>query len=375
MTIKNNLSNNYKTNDFIVKVFGAGNPIISSMEEKRENRRRSTNNLHDLYANVKIDRHKVKMPVLDISIGGMGILISDGFSYFKEGKELTIETLEKGGNVIAADITGKIAYLGPGVPSRAGIEFSPQDTPIEAYTKLRNVNGKSIRVIKGSNNIYDLFSEIKRWSRGFGDMLMVYKNKAIPAEFFYLRPDDNNMVLRIVRISELRLPFEPQAGKNYTFYLFKGINVMIFTVKVVNIIKNILETTWPTEVSYISRRSMARYLITGDEPLTASLVHPINSKKFPVVIWDISIEGMGAEILEEEIPVIDGMNLPDIKINLPKGEVMGKGIIRSVRTENVLQKTQLGIEFIDNPDSFRDKILEFILDKNLLSDEMLKGKA
>jgi len=315
------------------------------------------------------------MPVLDISIGGMGILISDGFSYFKEGKELTIETLEKGGNVIAADITGKIAYLGPGVPSRAGIEFSPQDTPIEAYTKLRNVNGKSIRVIKGSNNIYDLFSEIKRWSRGFGDMLMVYKNKAIPAEFFYLRPDDNNMVLRIVRISELRLPFEPQAGKNYTFYLFKGINVMIFTVKVVNIIKNILETTWPTEVSYISRRSMARYLITGDEPLTASLVHPINSKKFPVVIWDKSKEGMGAEILEEEIPVIDGMNLPDIKINLPKGEVMGKGIIRSVRTENVLQKTQLGIEFIDNPDSFRDKILEFILDKNLLSDEMLKGKA
>lgn len=375
MTIKNNLSNNYKTNDFIVKVFGAGNPIISSMEEKRENRRRSTNNLHDLYANVKIDRHKVKMPVLDISIGGMGILISDGFSYFKEGKELTIETLEKGGNVIAADITGKIAYLGPGVPSRAGIEFSPQDTPIEAYTKLRNVNGKSIRIIKGSNNIYDLFSEIKRWSRGFGDMLMVYKNKAIPAEFFYLRPDDNNMVLRIVRISELRLPFEPQAGKDYTFYLFKGINVMIFTVKVVNIIKNILETTWPTEVSYISRRSMARYLITGDEPLTASLVHPINSKKFPVVIWDISIEGMGAEILEEEIPVIDGMNLPDIKINLPKGEVMGKGIIRSVRTENILQKTQLGIEFIDNPDSFRDKILEFILDKNLLSDEMLKGKA
>jgi c-di-GMP-binding flagellar brake protein YcgR len=375
MGSKNKFSNNYKTNDIIAKVFGARNPIISSMEEKRENRRRNTNNLHDLYANVKIDRHKIKMPVLDISIGGMGILISDGFSYFKEGKELTIETLEKGGNVIAADITGKIAYLGPGVPSRAGIEFSPQDTPIEAYTKLRNVNDKSIRVIKGNDNIFDLFSEIKRWSRGFGDMLMVNKNKAIPAEFFYLRPDDNNMVLRIVRISELRLPFEPQAGKSYTFYLFKGINVMIFTVKVVNIIKNILETTWPTEVSYISRRSMARYLITGDEPLTASLVHPINSKKFPVVIWDISIEGMGAEILEEEIPVIDGMNLPDIKINLPKGDVTGKGIIRSVRTENMLQKTQLGIEFIGNPDIFRDKILEFILDKNLLSDEMLKGKT
>ncbi len=374
MISKNNFSNNYKTNDFIAKVFSAGNPIISSMEEKRESRRRSTNNLHDLYANVKIDRHKVKMPVLDISIGGMGILISDGFSYFKEGKELTIETLEKGGNVIAADITGKIAYLGPGVPSRAGIEFSPQDTPIEAYTKLRNVNDKSIRVIKGEDNIFELFSEIKRWSRGFGDMLMVNKNKAIPAEFFYLRPDDNNMVLRIVRISELRLPFEPEAGKTYTFYLFKGINVMIFTVKVVNIIKNILETTWPAEVSYISRRSMARYLITGDEPLTASLVHPISSKKFPVVIWDISIEGMGAEILEEEIPVIDGMNLPDIKINLPKGDVTGRGIIRSVRSENDLQNTQLGIEFIDNPDSFRDKILEFILDKNLPSDEMLKGK-
>jgi c-di-GMP-binding flagellar brake protein YcgR len=345
------------------------------MDEKRETRRRKTNYLHDLYANVKIDRHKLKLPILDISIGGMGILISDGFSYFKEGKELIIDALEKGGKVIAANINGKVAYIGPGVPSRAGIEFSPQDTPIEAYTKLRDVNDQSIRVIKGNDKIYELFSEIKRWSRGFGDMLMVYKNKAIPAEFFYLRPDDNNMVLRIVRISELRLPFEPETGKTYTFYLFKGINVMIFTAKVVNIIKNIIETTWPTEVSYISRRSMARYLITGDEPLTAKLVHPINSKEIPVVIWDISIEGMGVEILEEEIPVIDGMNLPSIKINLPKGDVMGRGIIRSVRTENVMQKTQLGIEFISNPDNFRDKILEFILDKNLPSDEMLKGAA
>ena len=375
MIIKNNLSNNFKTNDLFAKVFGAGNPIIFSMEEKRESRRKKTNNLHDLYANIKIDRHKLKLPILDISIGGMGILISDGFSYFKEGKELIIDTLEKGGNVIAANINGKVAYIGPGVPSRAGIEFSPQDTPIEAYTKLRNVNDQSIRVIQGNEKIYDLFSEIKRWSRGCGDMLMIHKHKAIPAEFFYLRPDDNNMVLRIVRISELRLPFEPETGKTYTFYLFKGINVMIFTATVVNIIKNILETTWPTEVSYISRRSMARYLITGEEPLTAKLVHPINSNEIPVVIWDISIEGMGAEILEEEIPVIDGMNLPIIRIKLPKGDVEGKGIIRSVRTENILQKTQLGIEFIDNPDSFRDKILEFILDMNLPSDEMLKGNA
>jgi c-di-GMP-binding flagellar brake protein YcgR len=345
------------------------------MEEKRENRRRKTTNLNDLFANVRIDRHKIKLPILDISIGGMGVLVSDGFSYFTQGRELVIETLEKSGNVVAADISGRIAYIGPGVPSRAGIEFSPQDTPIEAYTKLRDGNDRNVRAIKGTEKIFELFSEIKKWSRGFGDMLMIHKNKAIPAEFFYLRPDDNNMVLRIVRISELRLPFEPEIGNTYTFYLFKGINVMIFTAKVVNIIKNILETTWPTEVTYISRRSMARYLITGDEPLTAQIVHPISSKEIPVVVWDISIEGMGAEILEEETPLIEGMNLPCIMINLPKGDVEGRGIVRSVRTENILQKTQIGIEFIDNPDSFRDKILEFILEMNLPSDEMLKGNA
>jgi c-di-GMP-binding flagellar brake protein YcgR len=366
---------NNKTNDIIAKVLSAGNPIISPMEEKRENIRRQTTGINDLYSNVRIGKVSVKLPIVDISIGGMCVLVTDGFSLFKEGRELIIENLEKDGVIIAAEISGKVAYIGPGVPSRAGIEFSPQDTPIEAYTKLRDENAKNVRVIKGKDKTYELFSEIKRWSRGFGDILMIHKSKAIPAEFFYLRPDDNNMVLRIVRISELRLPFEPQAGKTYTFYLFKGINVMVFTAKVVNIIKNILETTWPEEVTYISRRSMARYLITGNEPLTAQIIHPISSKEIPVVIWDISIEGMGAEILEDETPVIEGMNLPLIKLNLPKGDVEGRGIVRSVRTENVLQKTQLGIEFINGTDRFRDKILEFILDMNLPSDEMLKGSA
>jgi hypothetical protein len=59
-------------------------------------------------------------------------------------------------------------------------------------------------------------------------MLMIHKRKAIPAEFFYLRPFENNMVLRIVRISEFRLPFQPEVGTTYPFYLFKGANVMLF---------------------------------------------------------------------------------------------------------------------------------------------------
>ena len=108
-------------------------------------------------------------------------------------------------------MNGRIAHLGPGVPCRAGIDFSPADTPIEAYTQLRKANGKTGHIINNREEIMHVFEEVKKWSRGFGDMLMINKNKAIPAEFFYLRPQDDNMVLRIVRISELRLPFQPES--------------------------------------------------------------------------------------------------------------------------------------------------------------------
>jgi c-di-GMP-binding flagellar brake protein YcgR len=341
--------------------------------EKRETRRRKTHNFHDLYANVKIGSKSIKLPIVDISIGGMGVLVSNGFSLFKEGKDIVIDTLEKQGSIIAASISGRIAYIGPGVPSRAGIDFSPADTPIEAYTQLKKGNGKTRQVIKNKEEILHTFNEIKKWSRGFGDMLMIHKHKAIPAEFFYLRPQDDNMVLRIVRISELRLPFHPEVGVTYPFYLFKGVNVMLFSAKVLNIIKNIMETSWPNELQYISRRSMLRYFVTGQEPITAHIYHPISSKDISVVVWDISIEGMGAEILDDDTPFIEGMNLPSIRINLPKGPVDTKGIVRSVRTENVLQKTQLGIEFTEGVRNYQDRILDFILEMKLPSEGVLNG--
>lgn len=341
--------------------------------EKREARRRKTQNLHELYANITIGAQSIKLPIVDISIGGMGVLISDGFSLFKEGRDIIIDTLEKQGTIIAASINGRIAYLGPGVPSRAGIDFAPVDTPIEAYTELHKANGKTGQLIKNRDEIISIFNEIKKWSRGFGDMLMINRHKAIPAEFFYLRPQDDNMVLRIVRISELRLPFQPEIGVTYPFYLFKGVNVMLFSAKVLTVIKNIMETSWPTELQYISRRSMLRYFVTGQEPITASIIHPISAKEIPFVVWDISIEGMGTEVLDEETPFIEGMNLPSVKINLPKGALATQGIVRSVRTENVLQKTQLGIEFTGGEDHYQDRILEFILDMKLPSEVVLNS--
>lgn len=341
--------------------------------EKREARRRKTQNLHDLYANVTIGAQSVKLPIVDISIGGMGVLISDGFSLFKEGRDIVIDTLEKQGNVVAASITGRIAYLGPGVPSRAGIDFSPADTPIEAYTELRKETGKAGGLITNRDEIITLFQEVQKWSRGFGDMLMINKHKAIPAEFFYLRPHDDNMVLRIVRISELRLPFQPEIGVTYPFYLFKGVNVMRFSARVLNVIKNIMETSWPTELQYISRRSILRYFVTGQEPITATITHPISAKEIPFVVWDISIEGMGTEVLDEETPFIEGMNLSSVRINLPKGTLTTQGIVRSVRTENVLQKTQLGIEFTGGEANYQDRILNFILEMKLPSEVVLNG--
>jgi c-di-GMP-binding flagellar brake protein YcgR len=74
--------------------------------EKRESKRQRTLTWGHLYANAKIGEHTLKLPILDISIGGMGVLVSDGFSLLQEGKAIHIETLENKGGVIAADIHG-----------------------------------------------------------------------------------------------------------------------------------------------------------------------------------------------------------------------------------------------------------------------------
>jgi c-di-GMP-binding flagellar brake protein YcgR len=340
--------------------------------DKRENKRKRTHTWEDLHARAKIGDHSLIYPVVDISIGGIGVLVKEGFSLLQEGKDIHIETLEKKGRVIATDIIGRIAYLGTGVPSRVGIEFAPSDTPIEAYAKLSETVPDPERIITDKDRINSIFHAIKNRSRGVGDMLMIHRAKAIPAEFFYLRPELDNMVLRVVRISELKLPFDPQIGMIYPFYLFRGIDVMLFTAKVLDIIKNILETSWPDSIRHISRRSVLRYLITGEEPVTATIVHPLSSEKIRVFIWDISIEGMGAEILNDRTPLIEGMTLPSIWINLPHGPVKTMGIVRSVRSESEFQKTQLGIEFLGGQHNYQDKILQFVLQENLPSERILK---
>ncbi|HQI01177.1 MAG TPA: PilZ domain-containing protein [Deltaproteobacteria bacterium] len=329
--------------------------------EKRESKRQRTLPWGNLSAKAKIGGYSLKLPILDISIGGMGVLVRDGLSLLQEGRDIHIVTLENKGKVIAADIHGRVAYVGPGIPSRVGIEFSPAETPIEAYAKLHSTKGDKGKLITDREEIMRIFSEVKKWSRGFGDMLMVSKQKAIPTEFFYLRPAQDNILMRIVRMSEFRLPFQPVPGNVYPFYIFKGINVMLFHAKVLSVIKSIMETNWPETVQHISRRSVLRYFITGDEPMTATVSHPITMEKTPVLVWDLSIEGMGAEVLDEKSPIIEGMNLPVIRINLPKGPVEAAGVVRSVRRENVLEKTQLGIEFIGGSENFRDKILGYIL--------------
>ena len=340
--------------------------------EKRESKRKKTQAWEELQARAKIGENSFLFPVVDISIGGIGVLVTDGFSLLHKGTQLEIETLEKKGKVIATSIPGRIAYLGSGVPSRMGIDFSPADTPIEAFAQLNEGVPDTGRIITDKEQIQRMFENVKNLSRGFGDMLMMYRQKAIPAEFFYLRPEQDNMVLRIVRISDLRLPFQPQIDMVYPFYLFKGADVMLFTARINDIIKNIMETTWPDAVRYISRRSVLRYLVTGDEPLTATLVHPINSEKVKVFIWDISIEGMGVEVLGDKAPLIEGMNLATIWINLPQGPLKTMGVVRSVRSENVLDKTQLGIEFTGGMEHYQDTILNFILESDLPSEIILR---
>ena len=340
--------------------------------DKRESKRKKTHSWEDLHARARIGDYSLMFPVVDISIGGIGVLVTDGFSLLQVGRDIMIETLEKKGKVIATEIPGRIAYLGTGVPSRVGIDFSPVDTPIEAYAKLSETVPDPGRIITDKEEIHRIFAAIKNASRGFGDMLMIHRQKAIPAEFFYLRPELDNMVLRIVRISELRLPFEPQVGMIYPFYLFKGIDVMLFTARILDIIKNIMETTWPDSIRFISRRSVLRYFVTGEEPITATIMHPLNSEKIRVIIWDISIEGMGVEVLNDKTPLIEGMNLSSISINLPQGSVKTMGVVRSVRRESVLEKTQLGIEFLSGSEYYQDKILQFVLEENLPPESILK---
>ncbi len=340
--------------------------------EKRESRRQKTLEWKDLYANARVGTQRFKLPIMDISIGGMGVLITDGFSLLQEGTEILIETMERQGLVIATSIHGRIAYLGPGVPSRAGIDFSPQDTPIEAFTELHKDTNVE-RLITDRLEIECIFTEIKKWSRGFGDMLMIHRHKAIPAEFFYLRPQENNMVLRIVRLSEFRLPFQPEIGKTYPFYLFKGVNVMLFHSEILDKVKNIMETSWPENLRHISRRSVLRYLVTGQQPLTARILHPISMEHTAVIVWDISIEGMGAELLMEDTPFIEGMHLPSIRIDLPAGTVEVSGVVRSVRNEDILHKTQLGIEFTEGSAHWQDRILDFILQSDFPSEAILNG--
>lgn len=340
--------------------------------EKRETKRKRTHSWEELQAKTKIGGQSFLFPVVDISIGGIGVLVTDGFSLLQVGTRIEIESLEKKGRIIATEIPGRIAYLGTGVPSRVGIDFSPADTPIEAFAQLNEAIPDTGRIITDKDQIFQAFDNIKSLSRGFGDMLMMHRQKAIPAEFFYLRPEQDNMVLRIVRISELKLPFQPQVDMVYPFYLFKGVDVMLFTARIQDIIKNIMETSWPDSLRYISRRSVLRYLVTGNDPLTATIVHPLSSEKIKVLVWDISIEGMGVEILNDKTPLIEGMNLSTIWINLPGKTIKTIGVVRSIRSESVLEKTQVGIEFLGGAEHYQDSILKFILAADLPSEVILK---
>ncbi len=341
--------------------------------EKRESRRKKTHAWEELHAKVVVGGTTIVYPVVDISVGGIGLLAKEGFSVLREGVPVTVATLEKKGRVIATDIKGRIAHLGSGVPSRVGIDISPADTPIEAYAKLTEEAPSSDRIITDRSQIVAIFENVKSMSRGFGDMLMIHRGKAIPAEFFYLRPDQDNMVLRIVRISELRLPFVPQIDMVYPFYLFKSSEVMIFTARVLDIVKNILEVSWPDALRYISRRNVLRYLVTGETPLTATIGHPMTSEKVKVLVWDISTDGMGVEVLNDRSPFIEGMNLENVWIHLPSGRLTTTGVVRSVRTDTTLNKTQLGIEFTGGTRGYQDAIVSFILSSDLPPENLLKA--
>ncbi|MDT8272184.1 MAG: hypothetical protein RRA35_03230, partial [Desulfomonilia bacterium] len=71
--------------------------------EKRESKRKQTRAWEDLYAQALIETHTLKCPVLDISIGGIGILVTNGFSHLHVGKPILIQTLEKKGAIVATD--------------------------------------------------------------------------------------------------------------------------------------------------------------------------------------------------------------------------------------------------------------------------------
>ena len=107
--------------------------------------------------------------------------------------------------------------------------------------------------------------------------------------------------------------------------------------------------------------------------MTATIVHPITMDQSKAIVWDLSIEGMGAEVLDENIPIIEGMNLPAIQIHLPLGSIETSGVVRSVRRENVLEKTQLGIEFVSGTEHYRDKILDYILGMDLMPETLTPG--
>jgi hypothetical protein len=259
--------------------------------EKRESKRKKTQAWEELQARAKIGENSFRFPVVDISIGGIGVLVTDGFSLLHKGTQLEIETLEKKGKVIATSIPGRIAYLGSGyLPAWASTSLPP--TPHRGLRPAQRGRSRHRQDHHGQGADPADVRKREEPVPGLRRHAHEYRQKAIPAEFFYLRPEQDNMVLRIVRISDLRLPFQPQIDMDNPFYLFKGADVMLFTARINDIIKNIMETTWPDAVRYISRRSVLRYLMTGDEPLTATLVHPKNSEKVKVFIWDISIEGM-----------------------------------------------------------------------------------
>ncbi len=181
-------------------------------------------------------------------------------------------------------------------------------------------------------------------------------------------------MFRIVGVPASKLPFQPEINAIYPFYLFKGADVLMFYAKVLNVIKSIIETEWPADISYVSRRSVLRYYVTGQDPLIARFMHPINAKEVRLFVWDISPEGMGVEILDDDIPFVQGMFLPDILLQLPSGELRADGTIRSAIKDIFTNKIRLGIEFSGKDSGYQDNILKYILEKDLPSDMIFKKK-
>ena len=61
--------------------------------EKRESKRKKTQAWEELQARAKIGENSFRFPVVDISIGGIGVLVTDGFSLLHKGTQLESETL------------------------------------------------------------------------------------------------------------------------------------------------------------------------------------------------------------------------------------------------------------------------------------------